>query len=156
MVGWHHWLHGHEFELVSGVGDGQEGLVCCSPWGCKESDTTEQLNWTELVTQTVKNLPAMPETWVWSLGQEDPLEKEMATHFSTLAWKISWPEEPSGLQSMGSRRVRHDWPTLAYITEYNVKMVKNYFLNSRHCLNIFKYNSTGYYTGSVWSVLSDL
>ena len=51
----------------------------------------------------------MRETWVWSLGQEDPLEKEMAPHSSTLAWKIPWMEEPGGLQSMGSQRVRHDW-----------------------------------------------
>ena len=48
MVGWHHWLKRHEFELTVGVGDGQGGLACCSPWGCKESDTTEWLNWTEL------------------------------------------------------------------------------------------------------------
>ena len=53
-----------------------------------------------LVAQSVKNLPAMQETWVQSLGQEDPLEKEMATHSSVLAWKISWTEEPGGLQSM--------------------------------------------------------
>ena len=57
----------------------------------------------------VKNLPAMQETWVQSLGQEDPLEKEMATHSSILAWKIPWTEKPVGLQSMGSQRVRHDW-----------------------------------------------
>ena len=48
MVGWHLWLNGHEFEWTPGVGDGQGGLACCSPWGPKESDTTEQLNWTEL------------------------------------------------------------------------------------------------------------
>ena len=53
----------------------------------------------------------MRETQVWSLGQEDPLEKEMATHSSTLAWKIPWTEEPCRLQSMGSQRVRHDWAT---------------------------------------------
>ena len=47
MVGWYHWLHGHEFEQAPGVGDGQESLGCCSPWGHKESDTTEQLNWTD-------------------------------------------------------------------------------------------------------------
>ena len=46
LVGWHHWLDGHEFEWAPGVGDGQEGLECCSPWGRKESDTTESLNWT--------------------------------------------------------------------------------------------------------------
>ena len=54
-----------------------------------------------LVAQRVKRLPAMQETWVRSLGQEDPLEKEMATHSSTLAWKIPWTEKPGRLQSMG-------------------------------------------------------
>ena len=61
-----------------------------------------------LVAQSVKNLPAVQETQVRSLGWEDPLEKEMATHSSILAWKISWTEEPGGLQSMGSQRVGHD------------------------------------------------
>ena len=56
----------------------------------------------------VKNLPAMQETWVQFLGQEDPLEKEMATHSSTLAWKIQWTEKPGRLQSMGSQIVGHD------------------------------------------------
>ena len=56
-----------------------------------------------------KNLPAMQETWVWSLGREDPLEKEMAIHSSILAWEIPWTEEPGGLQSTGSQRIRHDW-----------------------------------------------
>ena len=63
---------------------------------------------TSLVAQTVKNLPTIQETWVQSLGQEDPLEKEMATHSSILAWKIPWMEEPGRLQSMGSQRVGHD------------------------------------------------
>ena len=56
----------------------------------------------------VKRLPAVQETQVQSLGWEDPLEKEMATHSSTLAWKIPWTEEPGELRSMGSKRVRHD------------------------------------------------
>ena len=60
------------------------------------------------MAQTVKRLPAMRETRVRSLGQEDPLEKEMATHSNTLAWKIPWMEEPDGLQSMGSQRVGQD------------------------------------------------
>ena len=63
---------------------------------------------TSLVAQRVKRLPAMRETWVQSLGQEDPLEKEMATYSSTLAWKIPWMEEPGRLQSMGSQRVGHN------------------------------------------------
>ena len=60
------------------------------------------------MAQTVKNPPLMQEIQVRSLGQEDPLEKEMATHSSTLAWKIPWTEEPGRLQSMGSQRVGHD------------------------------------------------
>ena len=56
----------------------------------------------------VKNLPAMQETRIPSLGGEDPLEKEMAAHSSILAWKIPWTEEPGRLQSMGSQRIRHD------------------------------------------------
>ena len=62
----------------------------------------------QLMAQMVKHLPAMQETWVQSLGWEDPLEKEMAPHSSTLAWKIPWMEEPGRLQSMGSLRVGHD------------------------------------------------
>ena len=61
-----------------------------------------------LVAQMVKNLPEMQETWVRSLGWEDLLEKEMATHSSKRAWEIPWTEEPSGLQSMGLQRVGHD------------------------------------------------
>ena len=60
------------------------------------------------MAQMVKCLPAMQETWVRSLSREDLLEKEMATHSSTLAWKIPWMEEPNRLQSMGSQRVTHD------------------------------------------------
>ena len=64
-----------------------------------------------LVAQMVKNPPAMQETLVWSWHREDPLEKEMATHSSLLAWEIPWTEEPGGLQSMGSQRGGHDWAT---------------------------------------------
>ena len=68
-----------------------------------------QLNdWASLVAQMVKNLAAIQETWVQSLGREDPMEKEMATHSSIPAWEIPWTEEPGGLQSTGSHRVRHD------------------------------------------------
>ena len=58
--------------------------------------------------QRLKRPPPMRETWLRSLGQEDPLEKEMATHSNILAWKIPWTEEPDRLQSMGSQRVGHD------------------------------------------------
>ena len=61
------------------------------------------------MAQMVKNLPAIQETQVQSLDQEDPLEKEMASHSNILAWIIHWTEEPGGPQSMGSQRVRHDW-----------------------------------------------
>ena len=76
-----------------------------------------------LVAQMVKRLPAMQETQVQSLGREDPLEKEMATHSSILAWKSSWTEEPGRLQSMGLQRVGHDWATslslrFSYLTCY--------------------------------------
>ena len=73
------------------------------------------------VTQMVKNLPTMQETRVWSLGQEDLLEKGMATHSSIIAWKIPWREELGGLQSMGSQRVRHNWMisnTTKYLSQY--------------------------------------
>ena len=66
------------------------------------------LRWASLVAQTVKNPPAMQETWVQSLGWEDPLEEGMATHSSILAWRIPWTEAPDGLQSMGLQRVGYD------------------------------------------------
>ena len=69
-----------------------------------ESDNT----WASLVAQLVKNPPAMRETWIRSLGWEDPLQEDVATHSSILAWRIPWTEEPSGLQSMKSQRVGHD------------------------------------------------
>ena len=103
-----------------------------NPWSHKESDTTEQLTISHvfhctalngaahhlnkilgasLVAQTVKRLSTMQETRVQSLGREDPLEKEMAIHSSTIAWKIPRREEPGRLQSMGSQRVGHDRAT---------------------------------------------
>ena len=104
MVGWHDQLNGSEFEQVLGDGEGQGSLGCCSPWGRKESHMTERLNNNKdsttrasLVAQTVKNLPAMQETWVRSLGWKEPLEKGMVTHSSVLAWRIPWTEEPGGL-----------------------------------------------------------
>ena len=75
------------------------------------------------MVQMVKHLPTMLETWVRSLGQEDPLEKEMATHSSTLDWRIPWREEPGRLQSMGSQRVGHDWATSLHL----------FSISSHHC-----------------------
>ena len=67
-----------------------------------------ELETDSLVAQMVKNMPAMHKSWVQSLGQEDPLEKGIATHSSILAWRILWTEEPGRLESMGSQRVRQD------------------------------------------------
>ena len=110
--------------FLLGKAHGWRSLVDYSPWGRKELDTTEWLNWmfcyfnlyqhfytAFLVAQTVKHLPAMRETWVRSLGWEGPLEKEMATYCSTLAWKIPWMEEPGRLQPTGSKSVGHNWVT---------------------------------------------
>ena len=80
MVGWHHRHNGHEFEQALGVGDGQGSLVCCSPWGREESDTTEQLDF--------------PFHFY-------ALEKEMATHSSVLAWRIPGMGEPGGCRLWG-------------------------------------------------------
>ena len=71
-----------------------------------------------LVAQLVKCLPAMQETRVWSQVRKIPLEKEMATHSSTLAWKIPWTEEPDRLQSMGPQRVGHDWETSLFLFSF--------------------------------------
>ena len=76
-------------------------------------DWATELSWwgASLVAKMVKNLPATQKTWVWSLDRKDPLEKDMAIHSSVLAWRIPWTEEPGGLQSVGSQRVRHDSTT---------------------------------------------
>ena len=93
---------------------------------------------TSLVARTVQNLPAMQETWVWSLGKADPLEEGMATHSCILACRIPGTEEPGGLQYMGSQRVRHDWVTntqhihVTYKITINLLQIKIY----RHILPI--------------------
>ena len=83
----------------------------------------------------VKNLPAVRETQVQSPGREDPLEKEMAIHSSTLAWKIPWIEEPDRLQSMGLQRVGHDWATLLLLLlKWRGSLIYSYF-----CISERKY-----------------
>ena len=84
--------------------------------------------WASLVAQTVKNPLAMQETQVWSLGQEDPLKKGMATHPSILAWRIPWTEEPGGLQSVGVQRVRHNWATNTFIFHWYTSSLVQYNL----------------------------
>ena len=101
--------------FLPGESQGWGSLVGCHLWGCTESDTTEATQqqqqqqqgsrWASLVDQMVKNLPAMWEMWVPSLGWEDPLEEGVATHSSILAWEIPWIVEPGGLQSKESQRV---------------------------------------------------
>ena len=91
------------------------------------------------MTQMVKNLPAMQETWIQSLGREDPLEKGTAIYSSILAWKIPWIEEPGGLQSMGLQRVGHDWATNTHYKDWlhiNLSSIK---CKSLH-VETFKYN----------------
>ena len=74
----------------------------------QQSDSLTRIHISILVAQMVRNLPEIWETQISSLGQEDSLEEEMATHSSILAWRIPWIEEPGGLQSVGSHRIRHD------------------------------------------------
>ena len=99
---------------------GRGSLVGCRLWGRTELDTTEATSqqqqqqhvyWSSLLAQIVKNMPVMQETWIWSLGQEDPLKKGMAAHSSILAWRVSWTEEPGRLQSVESQRIGHNWAT---------------------------------------------
>ena len=130
MVGWHHWLDRHEFEWAPGVGDGKGRLVCCSPWGRKEWDMTEldgsgwllyflilkiqdKFRWS-LTSQVVQwwricqPIQEIRETWVWSLGQGDPQEKEIETPPAFLSMEIPWTEKPTRPQSMGLQRTGHD------------------------------------------------
>ena len=85
---------------------------------CSHIHLTTHGRRTSLLAQMVNHLPAIWETWLRSLDQEDPLEKEMAAHSSTLAWRIPWTEEPGGLPSTGSQRVRHDWATSLSLSLY--------------------------------------
>ena len=89
--------------------------------------------WASLVAQRLKRLLPMQETRVWSLGWEDPLEKEMVTHSSILAWGIPWTEEPGRLQSTGSQRVGHDWATslthslcILFLLLHNLQIIRHY------------------------------
>ena len=110
----------------------------------------KDLVWASLVAQMVKNLPAMLETWVRSLDQKDALEKGMVNHFSILAWKIPWTEEPGGLQSRGSQRVGHDWATntfaLVWIKNPSISIIfiwwnhiLTYWVKQNTLLNYFIY-----------------
>ena len=95
--------------------------------------------WPSLVAQTVKRLPTMRETWVRSLGQEDLLEKEMATHSSILAWKIPWMEEIGWLLSMGSQRVEHNWATSLSLSLCVIYMLCIILLSEKKFLWLLKH-----------------
>ena len=120
-----------------------------------------KLWWASLVAQRLKRLPGMQETRVLSLGREDPSEKEMATHSSTLAWRIPWREEPGRLQSMGSQRVGHNWATS--LSNYGAGNEDNGDLHQRipcmHCYtqcpqDCNKPPPTNACTGDSWTLLS--
>ena len=122
-------------------------------------------------SSVVNNLPAMHQTQVWSLGREDPLEKEMATHFSILSWEIPWTKEPGGLQSM-SQRVGHDWGTEHALTRGDYKQIS--LLSIYHCFLTLHWESlllvpkvdllialplrwlSSHLTEHSWSVLSEI
>ena len=98
--------------LLHTLGINVYSLEFILPYLCPYSYSRRVYYYGGVLAQTVKRLPTMRETRVWSLGCEDPLETEMAPHSSTLAWKIPWTEEPGRLQSMGSQGVGRDWVTL--------------------------------------------
>ena len=106
--------------FLPGESQGWRGLVGCRLWGRTESDTTEVDLAAAAAAMRYLGFPGgsdgkesacSAQDLIWSLGQEDPLEKGMATHFSISAWRIPWTEEPGGLQSIRSQRVRHAWVT---------------------------------------------
>ena len=116
----------------------------------------------------IKNLPAMWETWVWSLGWEDPLEKEMATHSSILAWRIPWTEEPGRLWYKGSQRIRHDWETFTSLPWKKMLLQSCFYFLSSFLLPFFHSSFTCSHihryidihinfkqTSESWSVVSD-
>ena len=97
----------------------EEGMATHSSilaWRIPCTEEPESCDWASLVAQTVKNLPAMRETWVRSLGCEDLLEKGMATSSSVLAWRIPWTEEPGRLQFVVSQGVQQDWVMFTFIS----------------------------------------
>ena len=99
-------------------------------------------SWASLVVQMVKSLPAIQETWVQYLAWEDPLEKEMATHSSILAWKIPWIEDPGGLHSIRLQRVGHDWVTNRFSCKI-AKQALSFRISSSYLLRVRAQMLTG-------------
>ena len=111
-----------------------------------------------LVAQSVKNMPKMQEIRVWSLGWEDPLEEGMATHSSSLAWRIPWAEKPCRLQSQGSQRVRRDWENFTWSRWHLWNFLLNHFLKNHilyHKTRHLKGSYHKYYSQFNLSVSSD-
>ena len=103
-----------------------------------------------LMAQLVKNQPAMRETWVWSLGWEDPLEKGTTTYSSILAWRIPWTEEPGRLQSMGSQRIGHNWETITFTSP---KLTNYICKNSFQIGHILKMQMDGHFGKTLFNRL---
>ena len=104
------------------------------------------------MAQTVKRLPTVWETQVQSLGREDLLEKEIAAHSSTLAWKIPWTEEHGRLQFMGSQRVRHDWATSLFFTEKHFGFIQVLVITNKAGINILGKVSVGLICGNIFKI----
>ena len=115
MVGWHLWLDRLEFEQAPGDGEGQGSLACCSPWGRKESDMTEWLNYwvsgKEPACQCRRRKRCKSNPRVGKIPWS-----RASNSLSILAWRLPWTEEPGRLQSMGSHSVGHHWSNLAHIS----------------------------------------
>ena len=129
------------------------------PWSITEFRNELVSQWASLVAQTVTNLPAMQETQVQSLGQEESLEKGMATHSSILDWRIPWTEEPGRLQSMGLQRVGHDWAINTHTPcPVNVPLCLAQSLNKRNYYGANLWKDTAFHQGAknphiTWSLL---
>ena len=120
--------------VLSSSGSSTGESVSCPSW------RLEVNRGASVVAQMVKNLPAMQEAWVQSLGQEDPLEKGMATHSSILAWRIPKTEKPGRLQSLGLQRVRHDWTHTH--THTHTKIILGAMEKSKFGLDTRQYSGT--------------
>ena len=149
MVGWHYQLSGHEFELAPGVGEGQGGLACCSPWGCKELDMIEQLNWTGsldffcfhiwveywllLGLQSGSFLTRTKPLGLLVLELANSLCKSWDTPVSIIVWINSWMlgagalGRPRGMVRVGRREEGSEWGTRAYLWQIHVDIWQNQY-----------------------------
>ena len=132
---------------VYGVAQSRTRLKRLNSSSSSSSNESERAS---LVAQMVKSLSAMQKTQVLSLGLEDPLEVDRATHSSTLAWRIPWTEEPGGRQSIGSQRIGHDWSTITHSLN-DSKCFQNWKWLGKYFRAVF--NLGWFYSpGDIWSV----